>query len=100
MIHFSFGLLLVYPMRELLARSANARGQWAIWLSVAALAALSGLFEIIEAIVAQIVRPDLGAAYLGTQGDMWDAPKDMAYALIGAVLAAILSLRINDHAGR
>lgn len=94
LIHFSFGLLLVYPMRDLLMRSARAHKRWATWLSVAALAALSSFFETVEAVVAQIVRPDLGAAYLGTQGDMWDAQKDMAAAFIGAVVLALwLSLR-------
>jgi putative membrane protein len=88
-IHFSFGLLLVYPMRDLLMNSARAHKPWATWLSVVALAALSSFFEIVEAIVAQIVRPDLGAAYLGTQGDMWDAQKDMAAAFIDAIVAAV-----------
>ena len=99
-IHFSFGLLLLYPMREVLIRSARAHRSWAIWLAVVALAALSSLFEIIEAIVAQIVRPDLGAAYLGTQGDIWDAQKDMGAAFIGAVIVAMwLSLR-NSRDGK
>jgi putative membrane protein len=88
-IHFSFGLLLLYPMRELLRRTAHAKPFWDIWLSVAALAALSSFFEIIEAVIAQLVRPDLGAAYLGTQGDIWDAQKDMGAAFAGAVLAAV-----------
>ena len=89
-IHFSFGFLLLYPMRELLVRSAaHARKQWATWLAVAALAALSSFFEIIEAVIAQIVAPDLGAAYLGTQGDIWDAQKDMAAAFVGALIAAL-----------
>ena len=87
-IHFSFGFLLLYPMRELLIRSAHGHERWAAWLAVAALCALSGFFEVIEAIVAQIVAPDLGAAYLGTQGDIWDAQKDMACAFIGAVSVA------------
>jgi putative membrane protein len=88
-IHFSFGFLLLYPMRELLIRSAHAPERWATWLSVVVLAALSSFFEIIEAIVAQIVRPDLGTAYLGTQGDIWDAQKDMAAAFVGALVVAI-----------
>ncbi len=88
-IHFSFGFLLLYPMRELLVRSAHVQPQWANWLAVTALAALSSFFEIIEAIVAQIVRPDLGAAYLGTQGDIWDAQKDMGAAFVGAVMTAL-----------
>lgn len=99
-IHFSFGFLLLFPMRELLMRSAHAHERWAPWLAVAALAALSSFFEIIEAVVAQIVAPELGAAYLGTQGDIWDAQKDMACAFVGAVLAAILTMRIKHHAVR
>jgi putative membrane protein len=47
-----------------------------------------------EAIIAQIVRPDLGTAYLGTQGDIWDAQKDMTAAFIGTILVALwLTLR-------
>jgi putative membrane protein len=103
-IHFSFGFLLLCPMRELLVRSAHVQRQWAIWLAVAALAALSSFFEIIEAVVAQIVRPDLGAAYLGTQGDIWDAQKDMGAAFVGTVITvlAILLLKRGSaerHAG-
>ena len=87
-IHFSFGFLLLYPMRELLIRSAHAYRYWATWLGVAVLCALSSFFEIIEAVVAQIVAPDLGIAYLGTQGDIWDAQKDMGAAFVGAIIAA------------
>jgi putative membrane protein len=88
-IHFAFGFLLLYPMRELLVRSAHAKEKWALWLAVAALWALSSFFEIVEAIVAQVVRPDLGTAYLGMQGDIWDAQKDMSCAFVGALLVAI-----------
>ena len=42
--------------------------------------------EVIEAIVAMIVSPELGSLYLGTQGDEWDAQKDMAAAFFGALL--------------
>jgi putative membrane protein len=87
-IHFSFGFLLLYPMRELLIRAAHAYRYWATWLAVAALCALSSFFEIIEAVVAQIVAPDLGIAYLGTQGDVCDAQKDMGAAFVGAVIVA------------
>jgi putative membrane protein len=98
-IHFSFGFLLLYPMRELLIRSAHAYRYWATWLAVAALCALSSFFEIIEAVVAQIVAPDLGIAYLGTQGDVWDAQKDMGAAFVGAVIVAT-GLSIYPHLRR
>jgi putative membrane protein len=99
-IHFGFGFLLVYPMRELLRRSGRAREAWAPWLAAAAIVSLSSFFEILEAIIAQLVRPDLGAAYLGTQSDIWDAQKDMAAAFFGVILSVIgLSLwhRKMDH---
>ncbi len=54
-----------------------------------------GLFEVIEAFAAQIVNPELGAAYLGTQGDEWDAQKDMAAAFAGAAVTMILTLMAN-----
>jgi putative membrane protein len=88
-IHFSFGLLLLYPFRELLNRAAGVRQSWSPWLALTVIVGLSSFFEIIEAIVAQLVRPELGNAYLGTQGDIWDAQKDMLAAAIGGSIAAI-----------
>ena len=92
-IHFGFGLLIFYPLRELLIRSAGARGAWATWLAVAGIFAMSSFFEILEAVIAMLVHPELGDAYLGTQGDVWDAQKDMACALVGVLLAALFTLR-------
>ena len=88
-IHFGFGLLLVYPVQELLQRAAGVRVTWLPWLALATIFAMSSFFEILEAIIAQIVRPDLGAAYLGTQGDIWDAQKDMTAAIVGGILATL-----------
>ncbi|HNP59647.1 MAG TPA: DUF2238 domain-containing protein [Nitrospirales bacterium] len=89
--HFSFGLLLAYPLRELFLRRVNVRGFWAYYLPISGILALSGFFEIIESWVALLVRPELGEAYLGTQGDEWDAQKDMTVAVIGAVLTIMLT---------
>ncbi|MGQ0809668.1 MAG: DUF2238 domain-containing protein [Nitrospiraceae bacterium] len=94
LVHFAFGVLLVYPIWELLVRKASLRGFWSYYISVSATLALSGLFEIIEAWVAQIVNPGLGEAYLGTQGDTWDAQKDMTMALVGALLTMSMVLLI------
>jgi putative membrane protein len=86
MAHFSYGALLVYPIRELLVRQAGLRGRWSSALPVCIVLAQSGFFEVLEAIVAVIVSPELGNIYLGTQGDEWDAQHDMAAALGGSVL--------------
>jgi putative membrane protein len=50
----------------------------------------SVIYEVIEWLAAEVFGGDLGAAYLGTQGDEWDAQKDMALAAAGAVLGTML----------
>ena len=92
LVHFAYGLLLAYPLRELLVRLAGVRGLWSFYLPVSGMLAQSGFFEIVEAVVAQIVSPELGAAYLGTQGDEWDAQKDMMAAFSGALLCMAIVL--------
>ena len=67
-VPFAFGLLLVYPLKELLIRTARVSDFWSVYLPVSGILAQSGFFEIVEAFVAQIVSPDLSAAYFGTQG--------------------------------
>ncbi len=86
LVHFSFGLLLAPALQQLIRYQAGARRGWDLVLTAAVVLGLSGLFEIIEAIAAMIVSPELGLAYLGTQGDIWDAQKDSALALLGGVL--------------
>ncbi|MDP3091682.1 MAG: DUF2238 domain-containing protein [Nitrospira sp.] len=94
--HFAYGALLVFPIRELLVRQTGLRGRWAYALPVCIVLAQSGFFEVLEAIVAMIVSPELGNIYLGTQGDEWDAQHDMAAALGGSVLAMgiVFALRV------
>ena len=93
--HFSYGLLLVYPLRELLMRLAGVRGLWSSYLSVSGILAQGGFFEVAEAVVASSVSPELGSTYLGTQGDEWDAQKDMAAALAGALLTMSVSFAMS-----
>ncbi len=97
LVHFAYGLLLVYPLRELLVRLAGLRGGWSYFLPVSGVLAQSGFFEVVEAIVAMIVSPELGSMYLGTQGDEWDAQKDMAAAFAGAVLTMALTVWLERN---
>jgi len=89
LVHFAFGLLIAEPFRELLRRAAGVRPGWAEVLAVVTVAGFSGFYESLEAITAMIVSPELGMAYLGTQGDPWDAQKDGALAIGGAALAML-----------
>ena len=54
--------------------------------------AFSAIYELIEWAVAETVDPAAGVAFLGAQGDIWDAQKDMALAGLGSLLAMILTL--------
>ncbi len=89
-VHFSFGFLLAYPIEEAFRLLAHARGWVLYYLPVMTILGLSGLWEIVESWVAGAVHPELGITYLGSQGDIWDAQKDMAAALYGAVLCVTL----------
>jgi putative membrane protein len=93
--HFSFGLLLAYPLRELFLRRVHVRGFWVYYLPISGIMALSGFFEVAESWVAQLVSPELGDAYLGTQGDEWDAQKDMTVAVIGAFLTMLAAYGLS-----
>jgi putative membrane protein len=90
LLHLLFGLLITYPMREMLMRLAGLRGAWSYLLPLAAIMALSLLYELIEWSAALVFGGDLGTAYLGTQGDVWDAQKDMACAAVGALAIILL----------
>lgn len=89
LVHFSFGLLMLRPMREIGFRNAPNLGPWAkLYFSTAGVGLWSLAYEVIEWGVAVIVDPAAGTAYLGTQGDPWDAQKDMGLALLGAFIAS------------
>jgi len=96
-VHFLYGLLLAYPIREIYFRIADARGFWGYFLPFNLTMSTSLLFELLEWAVAEIFGGDLGVAYLGTQGDVWDAHKDMALAGMGALIAMLMTLLINYY---
>jgi putative membrane protein len=98
--HFSFGLLLTYPIREIFVRVAEARGFWAYYLPLDVTMACSALFELLEWGAAEVFGGDLGMAYLGTQGDPWDAHKDMALATLGAILTTLGIAAVHLHLQR
>ncbi|MCH8153885.1 MAG: DUF2238 domain-containing protein [Proteobacteria bacterium] len=95
LVHFSYGLLLAYPIREVFLRVVDARGFWGYFLPLDVTMSTSMIFELFEWVVAERVGGDLGMAYLGTQGDVWDAHKDMALASLGAALAMTLAMMVN-----
>jgi len=90
LVHFSFGLLLAYPFHELFVKVTQARAGWAYVFPLGGVLAFSATYEVIEWLVAERVDPMAGLAFLGAQGDVWDAQKDMAAAVVGAVITLLI----------
>ena len=94
-VHFSYGFLLAYPVREMFLRVVNVRGFWGYFLPLDLTMSTSMLYELIEWGAATAFGGELGQAYLGTQGDVWDAHKDMAMASLGALIAMSITALFN-----
>jgi len=95
LLHFLYGLLCAYPFREILVRVARVRGFWSYCLPLDVMLSTSALYELIEWSAASVFGGDLGDAYVGTQGDSWDARKDMALAGAGALITMLIALLLN-----
>lgn len=95
LVHFCYGLLLAYPIREIFLRVAEVRGFWGYFLPLDFTLSTSAIYELIEWAAAAYFGGELGMAYLGTQGDVWDAHKDMALAGAGATLAMLITAGLN-----
>jgi len=105
LVHFAYGLLLFPMVWELFDRRAAPRGVWRYVFPVTFLMSHSVLYELIEWVAAEMFGGDLGQAYLGTQGDVWDAQKDMALAAAGALSGLLLTVlrtrpRVSDPRSR
>jgi putative membrane protein len=92
LVHFSFGLLFLYPVRELLLRYTKASETLANYISLEFIMASSMLYELFEWLIAIVLSPENAEAYNGQQGDMWDSQKDMTCATIGALVTLTIIL--------
>jgi putative membrane protein len=99
LVHFSFGFLLAYPMREFFLKWLQFP-RWVAWvLPIEITLSIGSFYELIEWAVADIFFPEQGLSYLGTQGDVWDAQKDIFLAVLGAVMATTI-VSIIKHTGK
>jgi putative membrane protein len=96
--HFAQGFVPAIVAREILLRTSPlVRGKWLFAIVVCVCLAGSAAFELFEWQVAAW-KGAAADAYLGTQGDVWDTQKDMAWALVGAVVAQLSLSRPHDRA--
>ena len=85
LVHLLFGVLFVYPVREMSVRIAKTKGFWGYFVPFMIISSFAGFYELIEWGAASVVDPEAGAAFLGSQGDIWDAQKDMFVAILGSL---------------
>lgn len=95
--HFAVGFLLFVPIREMVLRLSKVSRGWACFFTMAVISGVAGLWEVFEWLVVAL-QPELDVAYLGLQGDPWDAQKDIILALVGALAAWPLFVRAHDAA--
>jgi putative membrane protein len=96
-IHFAYGLLVTPAAVELVAARTSSPGLWRWIVPVSLMTASSTLYELFEWAAAVWFGGDLGVAYLGTQGDPWDAQQDMLLALLGSLVAVVVLAAAARH---
>lgn len=95
--HFSVGFY-AFPIAELVfTRKFVSSAVMAACFAMFAIGFVAGTYEIVEWIFAILNDPNAGAAFLGSQGDEWDAQKDMLADISGAIAAGILFLILGKR---
>src|SRR5688572_4043054 len=96
--HVALGVFPCFLAREVLLRSTPLqRGGWLFFLVCSVVLAFAAFWELLEWWTALLAAPDVGVAFLGSQGDVWDAQWDMLLALLGALAALPLLGRVQDR---
>lgn len=87
-VHFLFGLLLFKILFEM-STTHITHFRTAMFMTFTLVVSIAALYEIVEWLAVIILHPELGQAFLGTQGDIWDAQKDTLLAIVGALINLI-----------
>lgn len=95
--HFMLGFLMAIPIREILLQYVKTSRRWMAFITASIVLAIGAFYEFIEWWVSLLASPELGNAFLGTQGDIWDSHWDMLLALIGAICALALFTKLHDR---
>lgn len=96
--HFFQGVIPAMVYREILLRRSSLRpGPRVFFLCCAMALAISTLYEIFEWRYAVLFGGEAAEDFLGSQGDIWDAQKDMTMALLGAIASQLALSRLQDR---
>ena len=96
--HLALGAFPAFTIREILLRTSPLeRGGWLYFLTVSVVFAIAAFWELLEWWVTLVASPGTGNAFLGSQGDIWDAQWDMFLALVAALVVLPLFARLHDR---
>jgi putative membrane protein len=96
--HVALGFFPAFPIREIYLRHVKmAKGGWLFFTICSVVLAVAAFWELCEWWAALVLSPDTGTAFLGSQGDVWDAQWDMLLALVGAIVALAALGRVHDR---
>jgi putative membrane protein len=96
--HIALGVFPCFLAREVLLRCTPLqRGGWLYFLVCSVVLAFAAFWELLEWWTALLAAPDVGVAFLGSQGDVWDAQWDMLLALLGAMAALPIFATQHDR---
>lgn len=84
LVHLTYGLLMVYPIREVLVRITPLRGFWVGFIALNIILSTSAVYEIVEWIGGQYLGKDTAKAFVAAQNDPWDSQADMTLAVAAA----------------
>lgn len=99
LVHLLYGALAMVPQVEVLRRRFGLGRVAAIVFSIALVSGVSALYEIVEWLLTVVAAPERADRYNGQQGDAWDAQKDMACAVAGAIAVAVF-MRLTPRSQR
>jgi putative membrane protein len=95
--HVALGFFPAFTIREIYLRLTDMkRGGWLFFTVCSVALAIGAFWELLEWWVTLLVASDTGVAFLGSQGDVWDAQWDMFLALVGAAVALALLGKVHD----
>jgi putative membrane protein len=88
--HFSVGFY-AYAVADLCVHKRWVSSRLVLWLfPIFSIFTVAAAYEIIEWLYAVLSDPEAGTAFLGSQGDLWDAQKDMLADGLGSIVATML----------
>ncbi len=96
--HVALGIFPAFIIREVLLRQTPLqRGGWLYFIIISIVLAIAAFWELLEWWVTLLTASDVGQAFLGSQGDVWDAQWEMFLALAGAMVVLPVFSPIHDR---